>query len=279
MLGRDIMVVPDATHDPRFADNALVVGSPGIRFYAGAPLVTASGAMLGALCVIDHRPRAGLTPLQAQGLTALAGEVIAVVEAHQATEQRNLLLRELHHRIKNLFAMTASLVHFAKGDTVAALREDLTQRLSALARAHNLVIPTTDGPRAAIYDLRTLCEAVAGGFDGDRFVIQGDAASVEQDALTPLALILHELVTNAAKYGALANPNGRIVITVTKGDHAVLHWREIGGRRPDESKLVPGFGSRLIESAALRQLGAQIERQWTDDGLSLTLTLHRVKAD
>ena len=279
MLGNEIMVVPDATDDPRFADNALVLGDPGIRFYAGAPLVTASGVMLGALCVIDRVPRAGLTPLQAHGLTALAAEVIAVVEGHQAMEQRNLLLREMHHRIKNLFAMTTSLVHFAKGDDVAALRDDLTRRLAALARAHDLVVPSADSPRAAVYDLRALCEAVAGGFGGERFVISGDAAGVEQDALTPLALILHELVTNAAKYGALANPQGRIEINVAKGEHAVLHWREIGGRKPDESKLVPGFGSRLIESAALRQLDARLEREWLDDGLKLTLTLHRAVRD
>lgn len=76
MTGNDVMVVPDATVDPRFADNALVTGAPGIRFYAGAPLTASDGTPLGALCVIDNRPREGLTPLQRQGLTVLAADVM-----------------------------------------------------------------------------------------------------------------------------------------------------------------------------------------------------------
>jgi len=77
MTGDDVMVVPDARTDPRFADNALVTGEPFIRFYAGAPLVSDAGVPLGALCVIDTKPRTGLTPLQHQGLRVLADDVMA----------------------------------------------------------------------------------------------------------------------------------------------------------------------------------------------------------
>jgi GAF domain-containing protein len=76
MAEDDVMVVPDATADPRFADNPLVTGDPRIRFYAGAPLVTAAGMPLGSLCVIDTQPRAGLTALQRQGLRVLAADVV-----------------------------------------------------------------------------------------------------------------------------------------------------------------------------------------------------------
>ena len=77
MGGEDVMVVPDATQDPRFVDNALVTGPPHIRFYAGAPIVAPDGVPLGALCVIDDKTRAaGLTPLQRQGLTLLAEAVV-----------------------------------------------------------------------------------------------------------------------------------------------------------------------------------------------------------
>jgi GAF domain-containing protein len=81
MLGREIMVVPDATLDPRFTDNALVTGDPGIRFYAGAPLVADDHIPLGSLCVIDTVARAGLTPLQEQGLLVLADDVMARLRA------------------------------------------------------------------------------------------------------------------------------------------------------------------------------------------------------
>jgi GAF domain-containing protein len=76
MIGDSIMVVPDATADPRFAANPLVTGAPGIRFYAGAPIIASDGTPLGSLCVIDDRPRDGLTPLQRQGLRVLAADVM-----------------------------------------------------------------------------------------------------------------------------------------------------------------------------------------------------------
>lgn len=83
MLMQDVMVVPDATRDPRFADNPLVTGDPYIRFYAGAPLVADDGVPLGSLCVIDRTPRAGLTNLQHQGLQVLAEAVVAAFRAHR----------------------------------------------------------------------------------------------------------------------------------------------------------------------------------------------------
>ncbi len=86
MLGSDLMIVPDAKADPRFADNPLVTGEPFIRFYAGAPLVSDDGFPLGSLCVIDRVPRAGLTPLQAQGLRVLAAQVMAALGARRKTK-------------------------------------------------------------------------------------------------------------------------------------------------------------------------------------------------
>lgn len=77
MLGNDILIVPDATRDPRFADNPLVTGDPYIRFYAGAPLINDDGVPLGSLCVIDRLPRIALSDLQYQGLQVLAEAVMA----------------------------------------------------------------------------------------------------------------------------------------------------------------------------------------------------------
>lgn len=84
MLMNEVMVVPDATRDPRFADNPLVTGDPYIRFYAGAPLVADDGMPLGSLCVIDRTPRSGLSDLQYQGLQVLAEAVCATFRAHRS---------------------------------------------------------------------------------------------------------------------------------------------------------------------------------------------------
>jgi GAF domain-containing protein len=92
-----IMVVQDATKDPRFMHNPLVVGEPGIRFYAGAPLLTPSGAALGTVCVIDRVPRQ-LTPAMAQGLQALArqaGELLALRRANSDLETLNQSVMEM----------------------------------------------------------------------------------------------------------------------------------------------------------------------------------------
>jgi len=86
MLGSDLMVVPDATRDPRFAENPLVTGDPFIRFYAGAPLVTEDGFPLGSLCVIDRVPRPGLTPLQQQGLRVMASQVVSAMGHRKKTK-------------------------------------------------------------------------------------------------------------------------------------------------------------------------------------------------
>lgn len=87
MRGSDVMVVPDATQDPRFSANPLVLGDPRIRFYAGAPIVASDGTPLGALCVIDPSPREGLTALQRQGLQVLAANIVTMLTLRRSTSQ------------------------------------------------------------------------------------------------------------------------------------------------------------------------------------------------
>jgi PAS domain S-box-containing protein len=93
ILGPDLLVVPDATADPRFADNPLVTCSPGIRFYAGAPLVTPDGRALGTLCVMDHRPRE-LTAEQAQALRTLGHQVMALLRLRRNLAELTRITRE-----------------------------------------------------------------------------------------------------------------------------------------------------------------------------------------
>jgi GAF domain-containing protein len=94
ILGDDVMVVPNATQDPRFRDNPLVTGDAHVRFYAGAPLITADGYALGSICVVDSESRAPLAPHEAQMLKDLAGIVVDLLEARRmATELKQLRSR------------------------------------------------------------------------------------------------------------------------------------------------------------------------------------------
>lgn len=153
-----------------------------------------------------------------------------------------------------------------------AVADDLRDRILALGRAHDFVRPHSEASKpATVQDsltgmLNTLLEAYAG-----RFEIVGDDATIDDRSATPLALLFHELATNAAKYGALSTSEGAIRITITRSDQQVqIEWQENGGpivSHPDHE----GFGTRLIELSAIRQLGGQVEREWRPEGLRLNV--------
>jgi len=108
ILHDEIMVIPDAKLDDRFADNPLVTGDPFIRFYAGVPLVTREGYRLGTLCVIDTEPRTGLAPLKAEGLLALAHTVMDELELRLAGET----LRAQHQELNRYYEVMGASTDF-----------------------------------------------------------------------------------------------------------------------------------------------------------------------
>ena len=409
----EIMQVTDATLDPRFADNPLVTGAPHIRFYAGAPLVSDSGAPLGSLCVISPvaRPE-GLTELQREALNTLAQAVmrrligrreeIASLSANRSSEaalgvseerfriladtmpqmvwstlpdgyhdyynarwyeftgvpagstdgeawngmfhpedqprawerwrrslstgepyeieyrlrradgeyrwtlgralpmrdpdgtiirwfgtctdihdqramseSKDLLSRELTHRIKNIFSLVSGLFGLAAREKpeLQALTDDLNERLVALAKAHEFVRPDADNRDRRLHSFLDELFAAYRNIDGARIKVSGEDVQLANAAVTPLALMLHELATNAVKYGALSVDEGVVELAVSKqGEAYLFDWREIGGppARPTDDE---GFGSRLLHATAERQLKGKVERNWWPDGLEVRVTL------
>ena len=109
--------------------------------------------------------------------------------------------------------------------------------------------------------------------DASRISITGTDAPLSGGALTSFALLLHELATNAAKYGALSSPHGRLHIAIaTTDDHMQVRWVECGSPPLDEKNVREGFGTTL-EKAALKGIGGTISREWKPDGLSLSLDI------
>ena len=418
MLEDRIMVIPDATQDPRFIDNALVTGDLHLRFYAGAPLISDDGIPLGSLCVIDTVPRRGLTKLQMQGLATLADNVMARLRdsrdaaAWRATEratrrqltdsedrfrtladtmpqmvwstlpdgyhdyynarwyeftgtppgstdgegwndmfhpedqdrawtiwrhslgtgepyqieyrlrhfdgtyrwvlgralpirdgggritrwfgtctdiheqklalhEREVISQELSHRIKNIFSVISGLISFAARSQpgFAPIAADLRQRITALGRAHDFVRPHSPQSRPAVQQdslhglLGELFEPYQRG-DHPPITVTGDEIAIDDRSATPLALLFHELATNATKYGALATDGGTITIAIERGDtDATLRWTERGGPTVTAPDVAHGFGSQLIELSAVRQLGGTVTRDWQAEGLVMTITV------
>ncbi|MBB4615347.1 sensor histidine kinase [Novosphingobium taihuense] len=404
MLGKDIMVVPDASLDDRFKQNPLVTGDPNIRFYAGAPLISDEGVQLGALCVIDPEPRADLTPAQRQGLQILAANIMLFLTSRRASRrsdqeldereakfrvladampqmvwstlpdgfhdyynarwyeftgvapgstdgegwngmfhpddqerawsawrhslesgepyeieyrlrdaygqyrwtlgralplrddggkitrwfgtctdihdhkmiqvQREVVAQELSHRIKNIFSVISGLITFSTRHhpEMRSAANDLRDRIMALGRAHDFVRPHSEASKPAETQnslsgmLKELLQAFA-----ERVLVEGDDVTIDDQSATPLALVFHELATNAAKYGALSVTDGQVRIRCTSDrQFAHLEWHETGG----PAVTAPphdGFGTKLIELSAVRQMGGRVTRDWAPDGLRLSL--------
>lgn len=199
------------------------------------------------------------------------------ITRHQnAREQQDVLLREINHRIKNLFSVTAGLISLSarSATTVQDFAADLGARLQALARAHDLTLPdlSANGSQGASTTVATLMKAIVAPHEhaeASRVSITGADVPLSGTALTSLALLLHELTTNAAKYGALSSPDGRLAITIAPvGDTLHVTWDEHGPAV--EAPVREGFGT-VLENAALRGLGGTLSRDWRPNGLCLSL--------
>ena len=404
MLGSDAMVIGDATTDERFAGNPLVTGAPHIRFYAGQPLITSEGAPIGALCIIDTRPRPdGLTPFEARGLRVLAGSVMRrlesarqnavflsssseneqrlltmlnsvpdiawsagpgpvfdqfnrkwlemtgapppispddwrnfihpddydatvsklsvalekcapfqdewrlrmadgsyrwvlsralpsgddpetarwfgtltdIDEAHRKSEGRALLARELSHRIKNIFAVISGLATLrGRGNPEREqFAAELSETIRALGRANDYVRPLSSEKKDELHELLEVLTAPYGSGSQRRISVSGNSVPLGPSAATPLALIFHELATNAAKYGALSQEGGAVQITVSaEGDDALMVWTESGGP-PCAEPEGTGFGTRLLDMSIKSQLEGKVERNWHENGLEVRVTI------
>jgi PAS domain S-box-containing protein len=209
-----------------------------------------------------------------------------ITERKRTEEQQELLLREMNHRVKNLFAVSNSVVSLSArwAKTPQELATAVGERLSALARAHSLTLKQTYEGAAACAQttsLKALLETIVSPYNGEgdnaenRIEIRGDDITIAGGAVTSLALLLHEFATNAAKYGALSDPHGHIDVECAElGEQFVVTWSEKGGpeRSPNETE---GFGTVLARATVKGQLGGDIVRSWTPDGLEIKLSVAR----
>ncbi|MCW3798219.1 PAS domain-containing protein [Sphingomonas sp. BN140010] len=204
--------------------------------------------------------------------TRVIGLVMDVTERKVAEEREQLLAREVDHRAKNLLAVVQSVVQLTRADDADALKDAITGRIQSLARAHSLLASS----RWSGVDLMPLAHEELAPYaerDSARVTIDGPHLRLKPAAAQSLALVLHELATNAAKYGALSRIGGRVDLSWSVRDgQAILQWHEYGcpgGTPPGRA----GFGSKVIRNSVERQLRGSVAYTWADDGLQVRLAI------
>jgi two-component sensor histidine kinase len=297
ILEEEFMMIPDATKDHRFDCNPLVTGEPHIRFYAGAILKTPEGYPIGTVCVLGYEPLA-LDEVQQDTLRLLAKQVMIQLELKKslreksseaeaqrmlserrrevaealatADAERKILNEELAHRMKNTLAMvlaiaSQTLKDVVEKDAVAAF----TGRIQALSQAHDVLL-RENWSSAEIMDV--MLSVLTLHTDEARRSLSGPTVALGPKAGLSLSLILHELATNAMKYGALSNADGKIsvawsLIEVDGVPHLSMTWSEAGGPTVSEPTR-RGFGSRLIRMGIAGT--GSVEKSYSPRGFTAT---------
>lgn len=218
-----------------------------------------------------------------QGLIVGASKIARdITERREAQMQQNLLIGEMNHRVKNLFAVASAIVSLSMRS--AASPDEVPQaiqgRLASLARAHDLTMANWQGEEGGsrpATSFLALIRTLLAPYDAPgRICVTGANPLVGGKALSNLALLLHEFATNAAKYGSLSVAGGRLAVHVLEeGDSVQVCWTETDG----PATLVrnsAGFGSYL-ERGLTTALGASIRRDWKETGLVASLTIPRAR--
>ncbi len=181
-----------------------------------------------------------------------------------AAEKQELLIAELNHRVRNILNLIQGLVSQSKSDamTIESYTKVLDGRIQSLARAHDQLTRQEWSPTA----MRDLIQVEVNAFlsgQKDRLTVTGDAPLLAPEAFSTMALVIHEMVTNSAKYGALTDRSGRVSIDLHIADDGalIIKWREMGGP-PVQPPKRRGFGSTIIEHTVPFELKGKVETRF-----------------
>lgn len=214
----------------------------------------------------------------------MSGVFLDVTGRKQAEEGHELLAGEMSHRVKNLLAIATGLTNLTSRSTasVEEMAKELTNRLTALGRAHDLVrpLPGHQGTAALLGDLISVLLAPyddTGAFSG-RIRVAVPRMGVGEQGATTLALVIHELATNSLKYGALSVDSGMLDISGTNSETEVtMSWTERGGPTVQHPGADVGYGSKLLNRSVTGQLGGEIKTDWSNEGIVVSIKMDAKK--
>ena len=211
------------------------------------------------------------------------GIFLDVTGRKQAEEGSELLAGEMSHRVKNLLSIATGLTQLTgrSSSSVEQMTGELTERLTALGRAHDVVrpLPGEQGKAALLGDLLSVLLAPydeTAAFSG-RIRVAVPRMGIGERAASTLAMVIHELATNSVKYGALSCATGFLDISSRCEENEIdLIWAETGGPAVEEQPEMTGFGSKLIARTVSSQLGGELTYDWQESGLVVAIGM---KAD
>lgn len=296
--GEGVVRVADITKDPRYGQNPPHRGMPEghlpVRSYMAAPVRSRSGEVIGGL-LFGH-PDPGVFTVRAERLiVGIANQAAIAIdnarlyqaaqreiaERSRAEEHQRLLMNELNHRVKNTLATVQSMGSqtLRSGRSLADAREAFVSRLMALSAAHNLL--TAESWESA--DLEDVVRMGVAAFDeppGVRFSVAGPGVRLKAPHALGLAMALHELGSNAVKYGALSGDGGRVDVAWSLGPDGKISfvWEERDGPAV-QPPLRRGFGSRLIQEGLARELAGEVEMDYRPEGLRCELRFQLDRAE
>jgi PAS domain S-box-containing protein len=266
------VIVTDMRSETRFEVPALL-RDHGVNSGVSVPIAGRDGRAYGVVGAHTARRRR-FGEHDVSFLTAIANMIGGAIQRRQADQRHELMIRELRHRSGNLFAQLLALFSQTARNSrsVADLVAKYQARVLALAGAHRLI--TEGGWRSTSLGdlLRVLLSPYL-----DRVTLSGPDVFLEPDPSFALSSAVHELATNASKYGGLSGPAGRLEVSwvVNRAEQGMtleLSWRERGGPPPRRGRH-SGFGSRLIGMVVERQLGGEVHRTFTPEGLDARLVV------
>ncbi len=264
------VIVPDLRAVPVLNARLTPAEAADTRFYACAPMRLPDGEVVGYLVLSDPAPHAETTDAERTALADLAAlaveELLREAERRLDEEQRDTLMAELDHRVKNVLAAVQSLAAQSARKTTSmdAFLKTFAGRLKAMASAHEL-LTATRWRGAALGNIAT---AELGGLAPGQARWEGPEIFLSPRAANALSLALHELATNAVKYGALSVESGRVHLgwRPREGGGFVLDWIEEGGP-PVAAPARRGFGATMLEQVAGRELNGEVKVDYRREGV------------
>ena len=223
--------------------------------------------------------------LSVSPLSDATGKIVGASKIARDITVQSLLLGEMRHRINNLFAITNSLVSLSArmSKTPTEMEAAIKERLAALSRAQQLTRRGLIQQESEFSDqptLKGLIHAIfapyvaAGSNSPERIVVSGCDQEINDSAVTSVALLLHELATNAAKYGALSASTGVVHIDCSsKEDWLVMTWEERGGPPIKGPPNREGFGGSLARKIVANQFSGRFSNEWNSSGLTIRIEI------